>query len=424
MVGLLVAIEGLGTNVLLLGQDRSVLRFYHHEKRQKEFLFSAYVLCFLGMVPPMVLLFAGMPLSETLAGIPIYPHIVLILPVILLLNFNKLYLSVLRVEDRATPYVLLRICFAISKFALVLGVISMWQNSVGYVIGVLIASSLIFLGTSPHLIRRVSFSWDKGTVNRLWSFGWPFMFHVMGGSVLIFADRFMLEFYLDLSAAGIYTLAYTLGSSVVFIFGAMAIYFEPLIYRKAEQNEQAEKLMGYYSAMSILLAALWGISLLVALPFFTDRLWGAEYAPIIEIVPIVLAAHLLMPVYHQGNYRLTLHQKTKVLATGTIVAAGSNVVLNLMLIPVFEMKGAAIATFFSLLVLSGIVFFSSVKSTDAQIKNLKSFPALVATALCTLLLVLIQRDLVSIVIFTSLAVIMSGYLLSTSRRLHTYIKGF
>ena len=422
MVGLLVALEGIGSHVFIAGQDRSVLRYYFHEERPGVLLWTTYLLCVLTIIPLVLVVLGGSFIADSLAGIPFYPHLLILLGAILFLNFNKIYLSVLRVEELPGNYVAVRISFALLKMLLILGIVFRTGGSVAYMVGVMVAAVVIFLSTLPGIWKRVVMVFDGPLLKRLWGFGWPFMFHVMGGNLLVFADRFMLEWYLDLTIVGSYTLAYTLGGAVVFIYAAMSIYFEPQIYKKAENTEATEQLMGLYSTACIFFGALWGCGILVALPYLVEHVWGEGYASILILVPIILAAHLLMPIYLQANYRLTLHEKTRVLATGTVIAAVANILLNIVLIPALEAEGAAIATFVSLIILCAIVFSLSIKFTGVPWKALTSIPILSGTIIGTTLLVFIQAQALSLIIFSGLAAGTGMILLNSSPHLVAYFK--
>ena len=422
LVGLIVALEGLGVSIFMAGQDRSVLRYYYHDEQPAVLLFTVYVLSLLALIALGVAVSTGALFSERLAGIPFIPHLFLLVGVILFMNMNKIYLSVLRVDELPGKYVRLRIGFAVLKLTLVLALVTSLAGGMAYLTGALGAALAIFLITLPQVMKRIRVAFDAAQIKRLWVFGWPFMFHVMGGNILIFADRFMLEWYRDLSVVGAYTLAYTLGGAVSFIYGAMSIYFEPLIYKKAEDTEAAEKLLGLYSTACIFFGALWGVGILIALPILIDQFWGEAYASIRYIVPVILAAHLLMPIYLQANYRLTLHEKTRILATGTVIAAIANVGCNLYLIPMMGAEGAAIATFLSLLILCGIVFFFSMRYTGVTWGALKSTPVLIATLIGTSVLVFVPVDNISIPVFLCLAVVTSIQLVNASPRLVAYLK--
>lgn len=422
LIGLIVALEGLGVSIFMAGQDRSVLRYYYHDEQPALLLFTVYVLSLLALVALGVAVSTGAIFSEKLAGIPFTPHLFLLVGVILFMNMNKIYLAVLRVEELPGKYVRLRIGFAALKLILVLALVTSLAGGMAYLSGALGAALVVFLITLPQVLKRIKVAFDATQLKRLWVFGWPFMFHVMGGNILIFADRFMLEWYRDLSVVGAYTLAYTLGGAVSFIYGAMSIYFEPLIYKKAEDSDAAEKLLGLYSTACIFFGALWGVGILIALPILIDQFWGEAYESIRYIVPIILAAHLLMPIYLQANYRLTLHEKTRILATGTVIAAIVNVLFNLYLIPKMGAEGAAIATFLSLLVLCGIVFFFSMRYTGVKWGALKSTPVLITTLIATSVLVFMPVENISIPVFLCLAVVTCIQLVNASPRLVAYLK--
>ena len=423
LIGLLVAAEGLGASILIAGQDRSVLRFYFHEEQKESFLASVYTLSFIVFLPVAGAIAIASIFVEDIGGIPVFPHLVLLSGCVLLFNLIKIYLSVLRVKEATRTYVLLRITYVSLKVSIVLIALQWLDGGSAYIWGLFIASSLVFVGLLPWLRKSVAGRVRVETLKKLWRFGWPFIFHIASGGILMFADRFMLEYFVDLSAVGIYTLAYSLGSAVAFIYGALAIYFEPVIYRKAKNEQAAEKLMGFYSLMGILLGAGWGILVLFLLPYLVDHVVGVEYASILAVTPIVLAAHVLMPVYHQANYRLTIHQQTKVLALGTLIAATCNILLNAVWIPQYGEQGAAFATFASYLILCIVVFTSSVRSIGFRWRSVQSLFALIFTLGSTIALVIVSDYSFSFIAFGALAVVTAVSLAKASPRMRYYLKG-
>ena len=150
LIGLIVALEGLGVSIFMAGQDRSVLRYYYHDERPALLLFTVYVLSLLALFALGAMIGTGALFSERLAGIPFIPHLFLLVGVILFMNLNKVYLSVLRVEELPGKYVWLRIGFAGLKLVLVLALVTSMAGGMAYLSGALGAALVIFLITLPR----------------------------------------------------------------------------------------------------------------------------------------------------------------------------------------------------------------------------------------------------------------------------------
>jgi O-antigen/teichoic acid export membrane protein len=186
--------------------------------------------------------------------------------------------------------------------------------------------------------------------------------HVLSGSVLAYIDRFMINHYYDESSVGVYTLGYMLGSSITLLFGLTATYFEPYIYgKKVTSSSGIEYSLGVYSRVLFFLVSASGLVVLVFSHFYLTKVFGDDFGAAVNIVPVVLYAHIFNIVYLQGNYRLTAHEKTGVIAISTFIASVINVVVNMLLIPRLGIMGAAYATFISYIFLSVFMFFLSYK---------------------------------------------------------------
>lgn len=400
IVGLLVAIEALGSSVLLLGQDRSVLRYYHAERASGSFLYTVLGLSGMCAAAALLLLLAGTlgRHDPVFFGIPVFPHLVVLGLSILLLNVNRIFLSVARVEEKVATYAVHRLGQLGLKCALVLGIAWLLGSSFSYVLGTAIAVCVIVVLEIPGFLFRIEAVFDARLALKLWAFGWPFIFHVVSSNVLAFVDRFMIQYFMDTEAVGVYTLAYTIGGSVTFIYAALAVYFEPHVYKMAGNPAESEKWIGRFTVYCMMAAALAAGVILLLLPAALDFFFSPAYAYVLTLAPVVLAAHLLNPLYLQGNYRLTLYEKTKLLAVCTVIAAAVNVGSNLLLIPAFGLVGAAASTFLSYLVLGCAVFFSSVRYGKTRLSEVKAPGALVGLLLGASLLAVVERPVLRLLL--------------------------
>ena len=368
VVGLVVALERMGSGILILGQDRAVLRFYDADADGGNLL---YAVLLVACGAPLLVLGGGIlvasSFSRTFYGVPYFPDLLLLALVVPLFNAYRIYLAVLRIEDSVWQFVRIRVLSKACKLGLVIGLAYAIQTSSAYVIGELAALLFILIWTGRSFTRRIRPSLKREQVKQLWVFGWPLIFHVLGGNIAGFVDRFMLQSFVDVSAVGIYTFGFTIGSGITFAYNALATYFEPSIYRSVGDRDASERKLAEFAMTAILCAAVMAAGLVLIFPYVIKHVVGEDYALVLTIFPTIVAGYLINSIYLQANYRLTLHQKTKLLATGTALAAVTNVAGNLILIPMQGIAGAANATFISYLIQAGYLFYVSIRVTGLTV---------------------------------------------------------
>ena len=163
---------------------------------------------------------------------------------------------------------------------------------------------------------------------------------------LFHVDVVMMRLLTDGGQTGQYKAALAIAEYVWFV----PLSLQTLLLHSTSQlwaERQFERITDLASRVTRyvwLLVSLMGIGLFVladeAIPLYFGSDFSGTVTPLIVLLPGTLGFALARPLYaiNQGSGRL----KVPILATGT--AAGVNVVLNAVLIPVYGMIGAAAAT--------------------------------------------------------------------------------
>lgn len=181
-------------------------------------------------------------------------------------------------------------------------------------------------------------------------------------------DAIVLRQWQGESAVGQYAVAYKLTYALQFLpLAFVAALYPALSAAHAREDEEA---LVHTSLGSWRFMALLGFPLAAVLGGFAPRVvpwvYGAEFAPAAQI--LVVLAWVLPPIFLDfpvGSYLNAIHQagrKTTAMGAAMVV----NVVLNVLLVPLFGGAGAAWAALACFLVLLGVgvwygkaVFFSS-----------------------------------------------------------------
>jgi O-antigen/teichoic acid export membrane protein len=199
-----------------------------------------------------------------------------------------------------------------------------------------------------------SFRWKQA--KKLMRDAWPLIFAGMVVSVYMKIDQVMLKEMLDVKAVGVYAAAVKLCEAWYFLPTALiASLFPAVIESKIKSKTLYDKrVQNLYDLM------VWS-SIAVALPttLLADWviliLYGTDFQEAADVLRIYIWAGVFVTLGIANSKWLIAENLQRYLFIRTILGALLNVGLNLWLIPIYGIKGAAIAT----MVAQGTVGFLS-----------------------------------------------------------------
>lgn len=176
--------------------------------------------------------------------------------------------------------------------------------------------------------------------------GVPSVFHLLSHSILSQSDRVMMQkLYVSNTEIGIYSLFYTFSAVLSTILNALNTSWCPFYYDDLDGKKWDElqiKCKNYIELFTVIIVGFLLLSREVS--YF---LAGSEYWSGIDIIPIFAVSIYFTFMYQfPVNFEL-FHRKTKIVAMGTASASVVNIILNAMMIPMWGMYGAALATLIS-----------------------------------------------------------------------------
>lgn len=216
-----------------------------------------------------------------------------------------------------------------------------------------VATMLDFLIASIFLVfiyknQRYKISdWTFDTViaKQLLKDSWPLMLSAFFITIYMKIDQVMIESFLDMESVGLYSVAVRLSEAWYFIPTIVVSTVMPYFVKLRETNrelyiyrlKQINTLMFWISVFVGLFITIFGEQLIVLL--FTDVYQDAYLALSLNIwagvfISIGLASSLWMISENLQIYRLI----------GTMIGVLLNIIANYILIPLYGISGAAIAT--------------------------------------------------------------------------------
>lgn len=215
---------------------------------------------------------------------------------------------------------------------------------------VAIAATYLFSRALPGF--RVVGETDLRTAKDLLSFSLPLSVSNAMGFIIRSSDIFIVLFFLNNEAVGAYGVMYALGR-IVLMFSTAFNFLGMPIASKLESDEQFAEALRVNESI---LRWLGIVSVPVLFPMLVyprhviQFIYGAEYATEWLALAVLAAGFAVHNVFSANRNILTAVGRTKVIMANNILAATLNVGLNLVLIPLYGITGAAVATIASYVV--------------------------------------------------------------------------
>lgn len=187
-------------------------------------------------------------------------------------------------------------------------------------------------------------------------FNLPLIPHYFSAYIIEQSDRIMIQKLENLSAAALYSVAYTVGGLVRIITTAITNTLIPSQYRWLERKEFQVLNKNIFSLMTGVVCLL----LLVALagPEIILILGGKEYLPAVYVIPPVAASVFYSFLYTVLANIEFYYGKNKFAMKLSLAGALVNVVLNYVMIPRFGFVAAAYTTMLSYIIFAaGHLFY-------------------------------------------------------------------
>ncbi len=257
------------------------------------------------------------------------------------------FYAFLRLEGKAARFVTLSVVGAVAGalISIVLVLVLGWGIQgllLASLFAQILSATLVAVTVAPHLMFGITTRFFVPLVR----IGFPSIFGVFAFFVIDYLDRQMLQRMIGLDAVGVYSVGYNLGLVMLIAVSAFGMAWPPFFTSFIKRQEEAKllfgKILNYYLIVFGGLAALFFVA---AKPLVT--MLAPDFVTAGQIIGLVAAAYMLKGAYLiilPGIYfAKKLHWQSAV----EWIAAIANIGLNLLLIPVFGIVGAAVATLVS-----------------------------------------------------------------------------
>ena len=325
--------------ILTFGMETTFFRFANKEDEDANTVFSTS----LALVSALSLLFLGAvvlfatPISQALGYADRPDYLLMMAAVVALDAIQAIPFCLLRFQKKAMKFASLKLLFIVLNIGLnLLYFVVLGHTEVFYVFFLnLVCTFLITFFFVPELIH-MRFRVDMGLLRRMLSYSWPILILGIAGILNQAADKMIFPLVYPDKAQGISELAvYGACAKIAMIMAmitqAFRYAYEPFVFAQSRERGQAHMYaMGMkYFLIFTLLAFLCVMAWLPALRYMV----GADYWQGLRVVPIVMAAEIMMGVYFNLSFWYKLIDKTIYGAVFSIVGCTVLLAVNFYGIP-------------------------------------------------------------------------------------------
>lgn len=168
-------------------------------------------------------------------------------------------------------------------------------------------------------------------------------------------DIIILEFFVNFTNIGIYSLAVTLAGMLWIIPDA----FKDVLFNKTAKSDSIKDIV-FSIKFNTYISVIVIIVFLIIGKHFISIIYGIEYINSYYVTLLLLIGNIPMVFFKMINTLYISNGKQKMAMYILLLAVVSNVIGNILLIPIFSIEGAAIASILSYSI-TGIVFLLSFK---------------------------------------------------------------
>jgi O-antigen/teichoic acid export membrane protein len=350
-LALLLGTEAFATQVLGFGMTQAFFRsYFDDDDTDRRRRITGTTLWFLVAVNLMFVALASPFVAWYGSLIKIADSRLVALVVVLsaLDTVNNVPFLIMKATRRSRQYVAVKWIAAIAQFLVIVGLVAglklgLLGAMVGWVAGTALQTVIYF----AMLRGEFSFTFSFAELKPMLWLGVPMVFNALATKVLINADRFFINHYVDAREVGLYELANKFASILpILITNPFSLIWPAMrfqVMRDDDANEYYALVLTYLTYLSL----YFGLGVAVLVPDLIRITLREEYWGATAVVPLFVLYYLFVATGKGVNVGLMTERKAYWNPIIVVSAAAINIALNFVLIPRYGMIGAGWATVLS-----------------------------------------------------------------------------
>lgn len=378
IVGIITALIAFLSTIYILSLQGAINRFYVEYINNKTKLGSLYSTIFITVILnatlwTIIALSSNKIFAKILPGIEFYPYVFWGLLTTWLKPLYILYQRILQAQQNGKKVVALDAGYTVVNVLLtIFFVVVLKQKAEGVIKSQTFAVLSIDIIILIIFLRKLKLRFNTDIFRRTMRYSLPLIPHSLAGVTSTMIDRFVINKFLGVAEVGVYNIAFQFGNLSNILTSAFNQAYIPWFNQQVKENKT--ELIKKVAQLATLVFSIFamGISLFSdeVLRLFAegDFLNGSKYIPylafayVLNGIYFIFATDLFYDITGKGSQKLAII---------TVSSALINFILNMLLVPLWGISGAAIAFIFTKLYFALITGFSIRKRAFVQLNVFK-----------------------------------------------------
>ncbi len=372
---LILALYTILAVVVQAGFQASLTKYYVESEslNEKKLIFSTTVntLTIFAVILGVFLIIFSERVSILIGTTGSFASIIIAAAFLLVVETVSFYnLHLLRAREESKKYVFIVTLSAIVNLGFNILFIAVFNFGIlGIFLAQIVSSSISILLSYRSIKNDYSFQIDYRLLKKLFIFSMPLLAAGILSTFVDLADRFLINHYMSAKEVGSYSFAYRIAMVMNIVVISFSAAWNPRSLDDVKKKIISATLPTVFTRLFFMLTFVFlAVALLVddlfTFQFFGKTLFAKEFYSGIVIIPFILVSYLFRGLSSfYSIYPLTTGKSYHYLV-GDLIGFLTNLLLNILLIPVYGLLGAAAATLLSYFFIALYSFIISYKALD------------------------------------------------------------
>lgn len=226
-----------------------------------------------------------------------------------------------------------------------------------------LAMTIFFAGGALFLLRKqISLVFDKKYISYALAYSLPLIPYTLSSIILGHSDKLIINSLEGTTSTGLYSFAYELGMLLSVFNQAIHNASRPKFFGLMNRGAFGElRTQAQYIIRIIVFGAL---GLLYWIEYFAKFISDESFHDGVDIILIIVMGYVFMGFFQLFGRMLFYSKDTVKLSLITFFSGGVNIVMNLMLIPIYGYKVSAVTTLISFALMFLLSWYACYKTFD------------------------------------------------------------
>jgi O-antigen/teichoic acid export membrane protein len=342
------------TSMLASGLPQSLTRWFwdkEYKDNQKGIFFMSFST---QVIVSLIFCLTLIPVSRTLSMVlfskPDWSRVItLVILASAIQSVNNVINTLMRLQSRSVLYSVTNLFKLVSVLSLTLYfILSKKMGLEGIYLAQAIGNGIVVLLLLGYTLKNSRVFFDKIIFKSMNAYGFPLLLANISAALFTVIDRFSLNSLTVLKSVALYNLAFKISSVLKLVLAdSMKLALGPMMIKRMDSpdNKRFYSKVLLYSSYTLMIGIV-GISLfsfeIVKVIATSRAYWDA-----VVIIPVLSMSIFFANMKEVTVYGLHIAKKTRIIGIIVVFSTVLSLVLNFLLIPVWDITGAAIATLLS-----------------------------------------------------------------------------